>query len=452
MSHIRQTRRSFLIGNGAMLALPFLPSYATARAVQPKPNKKLVIMYIPNGLVRRCFIPGEEEEGSPGFVTVKRSEKKREAVEKTPAGIYPLRLTSTMRPLVKHIDNISLITGLDRPYKLGGDAHEQGASCYLSSVSPEEAMRKKLRFLQGRTLDHVIGENLGSSVSFKTLEISCNGFKAPKESPRFDNISWYDIDKMAPSIKNPRTLYDRLFSTSKYHTHLNEVTSLVIDDAKSLSKKLEHHDREMLDEYLTMIRDIEIRMAKLQKLISNSQIKQPTDEIIPRGEYIRLQADLMLTALQAGMTNVSTFMIGPERWNAPMFYEGVFERPVVHHTMSHTQKGAGYKKLQQLDLFHMEQYAYILTRMESMKEVDGSSLLDNSVVACGVGLGDGATHQYFDLPLILAGGAQGKLKHGFHIQSKNGTPISNAWLSIAQLMEVELDHFSDSTGTLNLQA
>ncbi|MCP4846720.1 MAG: DUF1552 domain-containing protein [Verrucomicrobiaceae bacterium] len=434
-----------------MLALPFLPSYLTAREPVPGPDKKLVIVYIPNGLVRRCFIPGEEEKKLPGFVTVKKSEKKRQLAEKTAEGIYPLELTSSMGPLSAHANNISLITGLDRPYKLGGDAHEQGASCYLSSVSPEEAESKKLKFLQGRTLDHIIGEKVGGSGPLKTLEVSCNGFRAPKESPRFDNISWYDIDKMAPSTKNPQDLYDRLFSSSKYQNHLDEVTSLVIDDAKSLSKTLGHHDRELLDEYMSMIRDIEVRMKRLQKLISDSRIKRPADEVIPRGEYIRLQADLMLTALQAGITNVSTFMIGPERWDAPMLYEGVFERPVVHHNMSHNQKGEGYKKLQKIDLFHMEQYAYILSRMESMKEEDGSSLLDNSVVACGVGLGDGATHQYFDLPLIMAGGAQGQLKHGVHIQCKNGTPISNAWLSIAQLMGVELNRFSDSTGTLNLR-
>ena len=451
MFHSRHTRRNFLIGKGAMLALPFLPSYLTAGKAAPRPDKKLVVVYIPNGLVRRCFIPGEEEKNSPGFVTVKRSEKKRQVAEKNPEGIYPLELTSSMKPLAAHANKISLITGLDRPYKLGGDAHEQGASCYLSSVSPEQAERKKLKFLQGRTLDHIIGEKVGRTGSLKTLEISCNGFRAPKESPRFDNISWYGIDKMAPSIKNPRNLYDRLFSTSKFHAHINEVTSLVIDDAKSLSRNLGHYDREVLDEYMTMIRDIEVRMSRLQKLVSGSQINRPADEIIPRGEYIRLQADLMLTALQAGITNVSTFMIGPERWDAPMLYEGVFERPVVHHNMSHNQKGEGYKKLQQIDLFHMQQYAYILSRMESMKEVNGSSLLDNSVVACGVGLGDGATHQYFDLPLILAGGAQGQLKHGVHIQCKNGTPISNAWLSIARLMGIELEHFSDSTGTLNLR-
>ena len=135
-----------------------------------------------------------------------------------------------------------------------------------------------------------------------------------------------------------------------------------------------------------------------------------------------------------------------------MLYESVFDNPVVHHSMSHNQKGDRYKKLQEIDRFHMEKYAYVLSRMKAVKEPDGSSLLDNSIVACGVGLGDGATHQYFDLPLILAGKAQGGLKTGFHLQCPNGTPLSNAWLTIARQMGLEVDRFSNSTGTLSALA
>lgn len=412
------------------------------------------MMYLPNGLVRRCFIPGEEENTSPGFNTVKKSEAFRREKDATPSGVRPLRLTQTMQPLADHDKELTLITGLDRPYKLGGDAHEQGASCYLSSVSPEEASAKNLRFLQGRTLDHVIGETVGRGTPLKTLEISCNGFTKGKESMRFDNISWYDVDRVAPSLKSPQALYDRLFLSddAKYDDHLNEVTSLVLADAKSLSGKLGGNDKDTLDGFMTMVRDIETRMSRLRKLVADAGMSRPTDEVLPRGEYIKLQCDLMIAALQMGITNVTTMMIGPERWNAPMLYESVFDKPVVHHSMSHNQKGDRYKKLQEIDRFHMEKYAYVLSRMKAVKEPDGSSLLDNSIVACGVGLGDGATHQYFDLPLILAGKAQGGLKNGFHLQCPNGTPLSNAWLTIARQMGLEVDRFSNSTGTLSALA
>ena len=443
------SRRKFLVGNGALLTLPFLPSLAKVGKL-PRPAKRFVMMYLPNGLVRRCFIPGEEKSLSPGFKTVKGSEKFRANSDSKPSGLHPLELTPTMEPLSEHLENLTLLTGLDRPYKLGGDAHEQGASCYLSSISPEEAADKKLRFLQGRTLDHVIGEKLGRSSPLNTLEISCNGFTQGKESTRFDNISWSGVDQLAPSIKDPQALYDRLFLSddARYNDHLEEVTSLVMADAKSLSGKLGRDDKDTLDEFMTMVRDIEIRMVRLRKLVAETGIDRPTDEVLPRGEYIKLQCDLMIAALQMGITNVTTMMIGPERWNAPMLYESVFDKPVVHHSMSHSQRGDGYAKLQKIDLFHMEKYDYVLSRMKSLKEPDGSSMLDNSVVACGVGLGDGATHQYFDLPLLLARKANPGLKNGRQLQCPNGTPISNAWLSIARHLGLELDRFANSTGTI----
>ena len=130
-------------------------------------------------------------------------------------------------------------------------------------------------------------------------------------------------------------------------------------------------------------------------------------------------------------------------------YEGVFDKPVQHHNMTHNQKGNGYKEVQKIDIFHMQQYAYILSRMKEVRESDGSSMLDNSVVTYGAALGDGATHQYFALPLIVAGKAQGQVKQGRFIRCKSGTLNSNMWLSIAQLKGLEIDSFADSTGLIS---
>ena len=234
-----------------------------------------------------------------------------------------------------------------------------------------------------------------------------------------------------------------------YRTHLDDVTDLMLADAKTLAKKLGRDDRETLAEFMGMIREIEIRIAKMGKLLDGAAVHVPKNEILPRGEYIRLQIDLMLLALQMGITNVSTFMVGPERWDATLLYEGVFDKPVQHHTMTHNQKGDGYKDLQKIDIFHMEQYAYLLERMKAIKEADGSSLLDNSIVTYGAGLGDGATHQYFDLPLIVAGRGQGQIKQGRFIQCKSGTLNSNMWLTLAKLMGLEIDRYADSSGVIS---
>ena len=301
----------------------------------------------------------------------------------------------------------------------------------------------------GRSLDQVIGDKVGQSTIFNTLEISCNGFTAPKEPIEFDNISWYGPGKIAPSIREPQKLYDRLFMRDSYRNHVSDVTDLVLADAKSLTRKLGREDRATMGEFMAMIRNIEVRIKKMDSLLANVDIKVPKNEVLPRGEYIRLQMDSMLLAFQMGITNVCTFMLGPERWDATLMYEGVFDKPVQHHNMTHNQKGDGYKDLQKIDLFHMQQYAYLIQRMKDIKETDGSCMLDNSVIAYGAGLGDGATHQFFDMPMIVAGKAQGQIKQGRFLKLNSGTLNSNLWLTMAQLMGLELDSYADSTGVIS---
>ncbi len=447
------SRRKFIKTGGVTMALPFLHSVPEAMAAAKKgekPDKKLVIMYIPNGIVRRCFFPGEEEGTLPGFVGGFNADKtKNQKRKQNKPGIYPLELTSTMQPLADHTRDVTLITGLDRTFKNGQDVHAQGASCYLTSLSPVQAAEQGIKHPNGRSLDQVIGDKLGHKTVLNTLEISCNGFRAPKEPIEFDNISWYGPGKIAPSIRNPRKLYDRLFSKDSFRAHVADISDLVLADAKSLSRKLSTDDRATMDEFMTMVRDVEVRMAKLEKLLANADIKMPKVEVLPRGEYIRLQADLMLLAFQMGITNVSTFMIGPERWDATLMYEGVFDKPVQHHNMTHNQKGKGYLELAKIDFFHMQQYAYVIKRMKEIKESDGSTMLDNSLITYGAALGDGATHQYFDLPMIVAGKGQGQIKQGRFIRAKSGTLNSNLWLTLANLMGLEMKSFSDSHGVIS---
>lgn len=405
---------------------------------------------MPNGIVRRCFFPGEESAGLPDFIGGFNADKvKDERRLKSEPGIYPIELTSTMQPLAEHSADITMITGLDRTYKNGQDVHAQGASCYLTSVSPEMAAERGMAHPNGRTLDQIIGDAVGHSTVFNSIEISCNGFTAPKEPIEFDNISWYGPGKIAPSIREPQKLYDRLFLRESYRKHVADVTDLVLADAKTLSRQLAHDDRQTLDEYMEMVRGIEVRIAKMDQLLAGADVRIPKNQVLPRGEYIRLQMDLMLLAFQMGITNVCTFMIGPERWDATLMYEGVFDKPVQHHNMTHNQKGDGYKALQKIDIFHMQQYAYLIRRMKEIQESDGSTMLDNSVISFGAGLGDGATHQYYDLPMIVAGRGQGQIKQGRLIRLPSGTLNSNLWLTLAQIMGLELDSYADSTGVVS---
>ena len=166
------------------MVLPLLLSVSEARATTPKkgekPDKKLVIMYIPNGIVRRQFFPGEDQAAIPGFIGGFNADKTKEQRRfKNEPGIYDLEWTPTMQPLKAHGKDITMITGLDRTFKNGQDVHAQGASCYLTSLSPEQAADAGIRHPNGRTLDQVIGDKVGHKTVLNTLELGGNGCRAP---------------------------------------------------------------------------------------------------------------------------------------------------------------------------------------------------------------------------------------------------------------------------------
>ena len=106
------------------------------------------------------------------------------------------------------------------------------------------------------------------------------------------------------------------------------------------------------------------------------------------------------------------------------------------------------EQLLQVDRFHLEQFAYLIEKMDSIQEADSSSLLDNTIFAYGSGLGDGATHQYSELPIIVAGSGGGRLQTSQHFHCADGTALANLWLTHAQVMGLKLERFADSTGAV----
>ena len=228
------------------------------------------------------------------------------------------------------------------------------------------------------------------------------------------------------------------------------VTDLVLEDARDLKRGLGHGDRQKFEEYFESIRTIETQMSRLEKMrseLAKVGFEEPPEAYLPRGEYIRLMGDLMVVALQTGLTNVATFMVGPERWDTPFMYESLFDNPRSHHQMSHNQTKM-IDDLLKVDRFHMEQFAYLMRKMDAIEQGDGNSLLDHTLFTYGSGLGDGSTHQYNDLPIIVAGGGD-RVRSGKHINMPEGTPLANLWLTQAQLMGLEIDQFADSNGTVD---
>jgi hypothetical protein len=458
------SRRTFLHGMGSsVLALPWMESLAVGLPAK-KTAQRLAFYYVPIGVVRSSFFPGEENGLTPTF----NNDNFNAASTKThlSKGEHPLELTATLKPLDRVKDKVSLITGMDRTFQPGTDVHAQCASCFLSSASPFSV--KHSPYPQARTLDHIVADEIGSQTAFKTLEFSCNSHKDNKESIQFDNISWFGTEYVAPSMRDPRLAYRRLFKSDERSANRN-ITDLVLEDAHSLRRDLGFEDQQKFAEYFDSIRTIETQLSRLEGMkaeLSKVDLDVPMDGKLPRGEYIRLMGDLMVVALQTGLTNVATFMVGPERWDTPYLFESLFDKPRSHHGMSHNQKKF-VEDLIDVDRFHMEQFAYLAEKMDGIQEANGKTLLDNTLFTYGSGLGDGATHQYSALPIVTAGSGGGKFKTGRHfnlseqsgltpkvggkyVSPEGGVPLANLWLTQAKALGLKMDRFADSTGELGL--
>ncbi len=436
------SRRRFLGGvGGAALSLPSLESLAAAE----KPATRLAFFYLPNGLTRRGFFPGESDRELPQFAN--QNNVWRFEGEEAPVGTHPLVFTPTMESLHPFRDKISLITGMDRTFQHGTDSHAQAASCYLSEVAPFEL--EGSAYPISRTMDHVAADRISRRMPFPTLELSCNDSKDNIESIYFDNMSWYGPGHVAPSMRDPRKVYDRLFGT-KGNTRYRNITDLVLGNARRLKRKLGTADRDKFNEYFESVRSIENRLDRMDEMRADMKplsIDRPGEGLLPRRDYLHLMSDLMIAALQSGLTNVSTLMIGAERWGTTIKYEGILEHPRSHHGMTHNQHKY-VDDLLKLDAFHVGVYARMLEKMDGITEADGSTLLDHTILTLGAGLGDGATHQYNDLPVVVAGRGDA-FRLGHHIHCPRGTPLANLWLSQLEVLGIKRERFADSTGRLN---
>ena len=439
-------RRFITCAGGATLSLPWLESLAeSGKAKDNDPVQRLAFFYLPNGITRRGFFPGEGDRALPNFAgqnNVWRFEGKT-----VPAGRHPLTLTQTLAPLEKMRGKVTLITGMDRTFQHGTDSHAQCASCFLTSVAPYEVNNSAYPLT--RTLDHIAADSIGQTTPYSTLELSCNDHKDNIESIYFDNMSWYGTGHVAPSMRNPRKVYDRLFGT-RSHARLRNITDLALDNARQLQKRLGSQDRQKFGEYLESIRTVETRMERIDKMksaLAAARIERPAEHL-PRNEYIHLMGDLLVIALQNGLTNVGTLMLGPERWTTATNWEGILDKPYSHHAMTHAI-GNHMEQLLKLDRFHVAAFARLLERMNQVEEANGTTLLDNTIFTLGAGMGDGTTHQYNDLPLVVAGGGSANLRQGSHIHCPRGTPLANLWLTQLRALGIKRDRYADSTGTVS---
>jgi hypothetical protein len=371
-------------------------------------------------------------------------------------------LPAILEPLAKVKDDLLVLTGLtaDKARSNGdgpGD-HARALGAFLTGVQPRKTDGTDIR--SGVSVDQVAASRIGDQTRLASLEIGCeagamagncdSGYSCVYSS----TMSWRSATQPLPKEVNPKLVFERLFGSGSSQARADRsqrrksVLDFVREDAKDLSGKISATDQRKLDEYFSAIRDIEERIDRASRL---PEVKAP-DYPVPAGvpesleEHLRLMADLMVLAFQADVTRVATFVFTNEGSNKPYPFIGV---PEGHHDLSHHGNDAKKKqKIRDINTFHVKQLAYLLERMKSIPEGEGT-LLDHSMIVYGSGNSDGNAHNHDDLPVLLAGRAGGTIQTGRHLRYPKETPLANLWLSMLERMNVKLPFLGDSSGSLS---
>lgn len=432
-------RRTVLKGFGATLALPFLESMmpqGVLAASLPKNPIRTAFIFVPNGINMEHWVPSGSE------------------------------LPYTLQPLSSLKNKFNIISGLAQKnaFALGDGAgdHARSAAAWLTGCHPRKTSGANIK--AGVSFDQILAREFANKTRFGSLELGCErgGLAGDCDSgyscAYSNSISWRTESTPVAKEVDPRLVFERLFASEDINESAiskaqrlaenKSILDFIMEDAKILNKKLGYTDRMKLDEYMTGIREIERRLSFIENQSKDfNSIASINVQGIPSDyqEHIRIMGDLMVLAFQTDTTRVSTFMFANEGSNRSYKMVGVSDG---HHEMSHHQRTPEkLEALKKINNFHTSQLAYILNKMDSIKEGD-RTLLDNSMVVYGAGICDGDRHNHDDLPLLLAGSGGGKIKSGQHLKFNSNTPMTNLFLSMADKMNIPVENIGDSTGKL----
>jgi hypothetical protein len=255
---------------------------------------------------------------------------------------------------------------------------------------------------------------------------------------------------------NPQVVFERLFgdgnTAEQRKTRRAQSISLldsVVGEASALQRKLPASDRTRLDQYLSDVREIERRVQKAGQQLSDDLPVPAAPTGVPRDveEHIKLMYDLQVLAWQAEITRVSTFLMCKELSGATYPKSGV--RDAFHTLSHHSNVKESIERFSVLNTYHVGLFAYFLEKLRATPDGDGT-LLDHSLVLYGSGMSDGNQHNHTDLPIVVAGGASGRMKGGRHLRHPKNTPMANLLVALLDTLGIPTDKFGDSNGEVSL--
>ena len=446
------SRRTFLRGSGAAIALPLLDAMRPARAASSlaKPPVRAAFLYFPNGVWQPGWIP-----------------KQTGADYELPFSLSPLEPIKS---------EVLVLSNLDKKHSKGGDGHYAKTANFLTGLTVTKTTGKDIN-VGGASVDQYLASKVGHHTPLPSLELGIDpvisGIDSNVGFTRLygSYISWRDARTPVAKEISPRLVYRRLFGTGKPGEAKGSAPSsasaadanlldLALEDAKGLRKKLGRDDQFKLDEYLDSVRAVERRLefaatpAETRWVPVSGPapvtVAEPATGV-PKDfrDHVKLMLDLLVLAFWTDSTRVASFMFANDVSGRNFScLDGV---KGGHHDMSHhANEQAKIDQYQRIVRWHAGQFAYLCEQLRKVKEGDSGTLLDNALVMCGSGFSDGNRHDPLNLP-ILVGGRGGKtVTPGRHIASPKGTPLCNLYAAILNRAGAPVQGFGDSTAALDI--
>lgn len=433
------TRRTILRGAGVALGVPWLEAAPAKTGVKGpvKPPVRMAFLYMPNGVNVAAWTPqgtGRDYQLSP-----------------------------TLSPLAELKDKVTVLSNLWNANSKGGDGHYVKEAAILTCATIKKTPGADLA--NATSVDQLAAQRMPSATPLPSLELGITpvaiGVDAVVGYTRIygSHIAWANATTPLAREINPRAAFERLFRAgTEPEGAAAKLDSLLLDrvlgDAKRLRTQISGNDRIRLDEYLSTMRSIEQRVERAatggkREWTARAPLylkDAPSDKPVDHAEHVRLMMDIIAVAFQTDTTRVATFMFGNAVSNVSFrFLEGV---SAGHHDVSHHQKDADkLKQYQIISQWHVAQYAYLLHKLNSMKEGEGT-VLDNSMVQFASALSDGNAHDPHKLPMIVGGLGGGRVAAGQHLVYDVDHPLANLYVSMLDAFGAPVERFADSTGPL----
>ncbi|MFP6764756.1 MAG: DUF1552 domain-containing protein [Planctomycetaceae bacterium] len=426
-------RRALLRSSSALIALPLLESLGRSRSASAtpasaatpakQPPKRMIFLSMGWGVTKDSWFPDRNATGRD------------------------YKLSPGLKPLQRHRDDITVIQNLRN--RFSSEAH-WGSTFYLTGANRYAEPGQS--FYNSISVDQVAARVFGRETRFTSIQLGCEGAEASGHGPGL-SLAWNPQGKPLAGLNTPVAAYHRLFSDGKTPLARRQwmlqqqrsVLDTVLEDAKSVSRGLNHTDTDKLNEYFQSIRDIEIRLSKeeqwleVPKALPNDPVEQPQGDIAGY-EEVKLMYDLMIAAMQVDATRVMTY-----RQPVDSFIKSL-GATITGHNMSHYTSGERKDVSELRDRKQSELLAYFIDRLKASREPDGSRLYDH--VSLSYGSNIESIHYLTNCPTVLTGGGA-RITHGQHLMLKDSkTPLCNLWLSLLRGVGLDVASHGDSTGVI----